>query len=145
MTVIPLVRQDDQSYLLTFRKASGGVQNLTGMRVWFTAKPTIPTDSTTDLDDASAVSVLKYYWDHNGTSVVASHGLSVPSGGSPSDGVLQISFLHADTTTLNTTTRLNYDIQVMFPADGGGYRNVKTWDSGTLNVTADLTRRLTVP
>jgi hypothetical protein len=146
MAVVPLVRQDDASFLLTFRKKeSGAIQDLTGMRVWFTAKTTIPSSPTADLDDATAVPSLKYYWDHNGSVVAASVGLSLPSGGSAVDGVLRIDFLHADTTTLSTTARLNYDIQVMYPPDGNSYRRVETWDKGIISVDPDLTRRLTVP
>lgn len=99
----------------TVTAAAGGAQNLTGCKLWFTAKR-----SRSDAD------------------VSAVFQLSSPSGGiaivSAAAGTFRITVSPPHTSGLTAKAVLYYDLQL---EDASG--NVYTLDSGTLTVNLDVT------
>src|SRR5262245_47112137 len=69
MANLSVRRGDTAVWQLAFTDNAGATQNLAGLTVWWTVKPVPPASAAADLDDASAL--VKAWWQHNGTAVVA--------------------------------------------------------------------------
>ena len=123
-------RGDRESFLLTIVRANGTPLNLSGLTVWMTVKSTKSAQS----DDTDAA--FKFYWEHNGTTLVGSNGLSTVDIAA---GKLRLTVLPGNTIG-QADKRFLYDIQVRLATD-----DIKTWDEGTLTINADLTQRTTTP
>lgn len=123
-------RGDRAQWALTFTDPAGGVLNLAGKTVWLTVKKSPPAASAADADDASAL--VKAYW-------VSGGGSSLLSSATPASGVMTLDIPSSVSTTF-APDPYQYDVQILFGAD-----DVRTYDSGTFQVTADITRRITVP
>jgi hypothetical protein len=114
---ISMIRGDTASFSGTVMRAGAPV-NLTGAKLWFTAKR-----SRSDLDEAA---VIKKDTVLGGVVIL-----------SPTSGTYRVTILPADTSSLTYTIQLFYDVQLLEP-DG----TVTTIESGTLEVDAsrDITR-----
>jgi hypothetical protein len=96
--------------------AGGGAQDLTGCTLTMTAKR-----SKNDADSAAVFQLTS-----------PSGGIVIDSPASLGTGVITVS--PSDTADLTRDTKLVYDVQI---EDGSG--NIYTSETGTLNVTLDVT------
>lgn len=110
------IRRGDTTTITLNYTLNGVAVDLTGSTVYFTVKPTLPTD---DSDDSTAVI----------TEEVTSHS-------DPTNGQTVIPLSATQTTV--TAGGYYYDIQVK---DASG--NITTIDVGTVKVLPDVTRRTT--
>jgi hypothetical protein len=150
MATLAIKRGDTRKWTLAFFMASGDPQTLSGATVWWTVRPSVPADPAYDLPDAEAT--IKAWWQHNGASVVTS-GVTGPDGqpgGSftaPSGvatGELLLTLLPSLTTKLSASPagggQFRYDVQISWSAT-----EIATWDEGSVQISPDVTRRVTVP
>lgn len=134
-------RGDTTSFALELRASDGSIASLVSATLWFTVKQAYDNDVT---DAAAAV---KNYIVINGSGVVTSSSGIALGGKRPSDGVtvtgaadgvVTVTISSAQSTLLQPGD-CPWDVQVL---KAGA---VQTAASGTIAVTADVTRRITTP
>jgi len=134
-------RGDSTSFAVELRGSDGSIASLVNATLWFTVKQAYDNDLT----DASAA--VKNYIVINGAgAVTSSSGITLggkrPSDGvtvtGASDGVVTVSISSAQSTLLQPGD-CPWDVQVLKSGV------IQTAASGTIAVTADVTRRTTTP
>jgi hypothetical protein len=136
--VLEIQRGDDEEYTLTFTKTDESAQTLSGCTVWLTIKPRAVAFPASDDNDDTAL--VKLSWAHDGASVTASNGIALPAGGAVADGILEARIGHAVTSAMRGGLIGRYDVQIKFPGSV-----FKTWATGPVKVSLDVTERTTVP
>jgi hypothetical protein len=142
--VLEIQRGDDEEYTLTFVQTGGAAQPLSGCTVWLTIKPRVVAYPASDDTDATAL--VRLTWEHDGTSVIAANGIALPVDpvtsieGSVDDGILIASIPRSVTAALRGGLIGRYDVQIKFPGN-----KFKTWATGPVKVSLDVTERETVP
>lgn len=129
MASLSMKRGDRAQWTLTITDPAGGVLSLAGKTVWLTVKKSVPSGNE-DADDSSAL--VKAYW-------VSGSGAYLLSSATPASGVMTLDIPPSVSTGFKPD-QYQYDVQVLFGAD-----DVRTYDAGTFQVTADVTRRVTTP
>lgn len=134
-------RGDSTSFPVEIRTSAGAVYDLTSSTIWFTVKPAIDNDAT------DALAPVKNYAVLNGSGAVTSSSGIALGGTRPSDGFTATTAAHGTLTvtissaqsTLLPVGDCPYDVQVLSGS------TVQTVATGTISVTADVTRRTTTP